>query len=88
MELTLVSSRMKLNKHSRKYCFEIYGYDFMIDKDLKPWLIEINTNPCLEESNSLLKQLVPRMVDDGFKLTVDLLYPPIKDLKVFKKDDE
>lgn len=54
IEVTLVSSRMKLNKQCRKYCFEIYGYDFMVDKDLKPWLIEINTNPCLEQSNSLL----------------------------------
>jgi hypothetical protein len=60
----------------------------MIDKDLKPWLIEINTNPCLEEPNQLLKSLVPRMLDDAFKLTVDQLYPPIKDLKVFKRDGE
>jgi hypothetical protein len=43
----------------------------MIDQNLKPWLIEVNTNPCLEESSKLLKQLVPRMLDDAFKLTVD-----------------
>ena len=54
---------------------EIFGYDFMICGDLKPWLIEVNTNPCLEESSSLLKQLVPRMLDDAFKLTLDLLFP-------------
>jgi len=27
--------------------FEIFGFDFMIDANFKPWLIEINTNPCL-----------------------------------------
>lgn len=27
--------------------FEIFGLDFMIDEHFKPWLIEINTNPCL-----------------------------------------
>jgi hypothetical protein len=27
--------------------FEIFGLDFMIDSNFKPWLIEINTNPCL-----------------------------------------
>lgn len=43
----------------------------MVDEQLRPWLIEVNTNPCLEESNNLLKQLVPRMLDDAFKLTLD-----------------
>lgn len=55
IELSLMSARVKLNKANRKYCFEIYGYDFMVDYQLKPWLIEVNTNPCLEESNSLLR---------------------------------
>ena len=50
----------------------------MIDQNLKPWLIEVNTNPCLEESSQLLKQLVPRMLDDAFKLTVDQVFPPLK----------
>jgi hypothetical protein len=27
--------------------FLIFGLDFMIDSQFKPWLIEINTNPCL-----------------------------------------
>jgi hypothetical protein len=31
----------------------------MIDEDLKPWLIEVNTNPCLELSGSLLTRLIP-----------------------------
>ena len=53
-------------------CFEIFGYDFMIDEKLKPWLIEVNTNPCLEETSSLLRQLLPRMIDDAFRLTLDV----------------
>lgn len=30
---------------------EVFGYDFIIDESLNPWLIEVNTNPCLEESS-------------------------------------
>ncbi len=43
----------------------------MIDHKLKPWLIEVNTNPCIEESSALLRELLPRMLNDAFKLTID-----------------
>ena len=57
---------------------EIFGYDFILDENLNPWLIEVNTNPCLEESSKLLKMLISRMVDDALKLTVDVIFPPRK----------
>lgn len=63
-----------LLKDNRRSTFELFGYDFIIDEDFKVWLIEINTNPCLEESSKLLESLIPRMVDDGFKLTLDQIF--------------
>ena len=76
VELTLKAVDGKLNPQQKKHCFEIFGYDFMVDETLKPWLIEVNTNPCLQETSKVLKQLLPRMVDDAFKLTLDVVYPP------------
>ena len=35
------------------------------------FLIEVNLNPGLEESSPLIKMLVPRMLDDALRLTVD-----------------
>lgn len=58
----------------RKNCFELFGLDFMIDTDMNVWLIEVNTNPCLEESSKILEILIPRMLDDLFKLTVDKVF--------------
>lgn len=46
----------------------------MLDADFNSWLIEVNTNPCLEESSKLLESLIPRMVDDLFKLTIDKVF--------------
>jgi len=37
-------------------------------------LIEVNTNPCLEESNELLRHLLPRMVDNLFCITMDPMF--------------
>ncbi|CAI2376791.1 unnamed protein product [Moneuplotes crassus] len=65
------SCLFKDNKHSQ---FELFGYDFIIDENFETWLIEINTNPCLEESSKILQALIPRMVDDALKLTLDPLF--------------
>ena len=43
----------------------------MVDQDLTVWLIECNTNPCLDESSAFLCKLLPRMIDDAFRLTID-----------------
>ena len=48
----------------------------MIDKHFKPWLIEINTNPCLDCSCPLLDRIIPYMLEQSFKLTIDVAYPP------------
>jgi len=60
-----------VSENCNKSCFELFGYDLMVDTNKKVWLIEVNTNPCLEESSNLLKSYIPRMLDDLFKLTID-----------------
>jgi hypothetical protein len=74
--MSLESVKKKINSNDRKHCFEIYGYDFMVDELMKPWLIEVNTNPCIEESSPILEKLLPRMLHNAFQLTLDVLFPP------------
>ena len=51
----------------KRASFEIFGYDFMIDEDMKPWIIEVNTNPCLELSSPYLARLIPAMLENTIK---------------------
>ncbi len=72
-----------MDPHRRHHSFEILGYDFMIDEHCKPWLIEVNTNPCLEISSPLLARMIPAMIENSlksapsfFRIAVDPLFPP------------
>ena len=68
VRLSLNSTKKKLFKKDRKSCFEIFGYDFLLQDDGHAFLIEANTNPCIEESNQLLANLIPRMLSINFHL--------------------
>ena len=74
---TIKSSNSLININNRENCFELMGYDFLLDENFNIFLIEINSNPGLEISSEIIKMLVPRMIDDALRLTVD---------KVFKTD--
>ena len=71
VQISANSVKGKINLSKRSNCFEIFGYDFILDINFKPYLLEINTNPGYEESSPLIKMLVPRMIDDAMKLTID-----------------
>ena len=40
----------------RKNTFEIFGFDFMIDENYNPWIIEINQSPAMDYS-TVIKSL-------------------------------
>lgn len=73
---TMLACYNDIDKHKRMHSMEIFGYDFMIDSKFRPWLIEVNTNPCLELSSPYLAYLIPSMVENALKLTVDCMFPP------------
>ena len=72
---TILASYPVIDTNRRMNCFEVFGYDFMIDSEFKPWLIEVNTNPCLELASLALRILIPGMLENALKLVVDSLFP-------------
>ena len=71
-----MSAKKTLNPHKRKNCFELFGFDFLIDEDFRVWLIEVNTNPYLGVPNEYIKGVLPKMIDDLFDLTLDPIFNP------------
>jgi len=49
---------------NRRNSHEIYGFDVMIDSDLNPWLIEINSSPCMDYSTKVTVKLVKLVAED------------------------
>jgi tubulin polyglutamylase TTLL9 len=47
-----------------RHCCEMYGYDVMLDSELKPWLIEVNASPSLSADTASDAELKMRLVDD------------------------
>lgn len=57
---------------NRKNSFEFYGYDFMVDEELRVWLIEVNSSPSMETKDQpVLQRLVKAALTDLPKIVVD-----------------
>lgn len=65
-----------LDSKKRLNTYELFGYDFMFDDNFKPYLIEVNSNPSLEPSSTLLMKLFSFMLDNTFRIAIDPLFPP------------
>lgn len=48
----------------------------MVDANFESTLIEINSNPSLDQSGTVLEELIPHMVENTFQLSVDALISP------------
>lgn len=53
----------------RQNTFEIYGADFMLSEDYKPWLIEINCSPDLSFSTKVTSRMCSQCMEDVIKGT-------------------
>jgi hypothetical protein len=58
----------------RNACFELYGFDVLLDATLRPWLIEVNVSPDLVSSSPLDKQLKGTLATDVLQTVGVQLY--------------
>ncbi|XP_071485275.1 polyglutamylase complex subunit TTLL1-like [Diadema setosum] len=65
--LRAVSTVMANDRH----CFECYGYDIIIDDNLKPWLIEVNASPSLTSTTANDRIMKHNLIND----TINIVMP-------------
>uniref|UniRef100_A0A8D0FJ64 Tubulin--tyrosine ligase-like protein 5 n=1 Tax=Strix occidentalis caurina TaxID=311401 RepID=A0A8D0FJ64_STROC len=66
-ELTIATACKTFLSH-RGSCFELYGFDVLIDDTLKPWLLEVNLSPSLACDAPLDLKIKASMLSDMFSL--------------------
>ena len=55
-----------------KHCFELYGFDTLLDANLKFWLIEVNASPSLMTTTKNDYNLKKKLISD----LLDIVIPP------------
>ena len=59
----------------KRGCFELYGFDIMIDADFNAWLIEVNSSPAMDYSTHVTEKLVKVCLEDTCKVIIDYEIP-------------
>ena len=93
MVKTLISILPDLSHHYRtsqpsdlfsNMCFELLGFDILLDSKLKPWLLEVNISPSLSSSSPLDKKIKTMLITDTLNLVGCYPY----DRKQYEKETE
>ncbi len=68
VEYTLLTASMQIE--SKKGQFEVYGFDIILEDNLKPWLLEVNLSPACSERASWLTKMLNSMAEQLFMIVL------------------
>ncbi|XP_078797104.1 tubulin polyglutamylase TTLL5 isoform X3 [Oryzias latipes] len=72
-----ISTACKTFVPHKTNCFELYGFDVLIDSNLKPWLLEVNLSPSLSCDAPLDLKIKASMIADMFSLVGFVCQDPL-----------
>uniref|UniRef100_A0A1A7YVK7 Tubulin--tyrosine ligase-like protein 5 n=1 Tax=Iconisemion striatum TaxID=60296 RepID=A0A1A7YVK7_9TELE len=75
-----IAAACKMFVPHKTNCFELYGFDVLIDSDLKPWLLEVNLSPSLSCDAPLDLKIKASMIADMFSLVGFVCQDPLSRL--------
>ena len=56
------------NDRTFNMCFEVLGFDVLIDADTKPWLLEVNQAPSFQTDSALDLRVKKAVIKDTFAI--------------------
>lgn len=65
---TVINSAMNMYVPSGKNCFELFGFDILIDEALRPWLIEVNLSPSMNTDTSIDLKIKSKLITELLNL--------------------
>lgn len=51
-----------------KCCFELLGFDIIVDERMKPWLLEVNSGPAMSMEHEIDAIVKPALIRDSMHL--------------------
>ncbi|XP_015215096.2 tubulin monoglutamylase TTLL4 [Lepisosteus oculatus] len=63
-----VNSLVKMHVRCPYSCHELFGFDIMLDENLKPWVLEVNISPSLHSNSPLDVAIKGQMIRDVLNL--------------------
>ncbi|KAK2840228.1 hypothetical protein Q5P01_013968 [Channa striata] len=63
-----VTSLLKMHVRTPYSCHELFGFDIMLDANLKPWILEVNISPSLHSNTALDVSIKGQMIRDLLNL--------------------
>ncbi|XP_007909551.1 tubulin polyglutamylase TTLL4 isoform X2 [Callorhinchus milii] len=63
-----VNSQLNMYVRNRYSCHELFGFDVMLDENLKPWVLEVNISPSLHSNSMLDINIKGQMISDLLNL--------------------
>uniref|UniRef100_A0A803VAJ0 Tubulin tyrosine ligase like 4 n=1 Tax=Ficedula albicollis TaxID=59894 RepID=A0A803VAJ0_FICAL len=63
-----VNSLVKMYVRRPYCCHELFGFDIMLDENLKPWILEVNISPSLHSNSPLDVSIKGQMIRDLLNL--------------------
>ncbi|XP_014776621.1 tubulin polyglutamylase TTLL5 isoform X1 [Octopus bimaculoides] len=84
-----IAAASKMFINNKWNCFELYGFDVLIDDTLKPWILEVNLSPSLVCDSPLDLKIKTNLICDLFSAIGIVCHDPmVKNYQQIRKNME